>query len=107
MLIPLLALAAVANTAAADTMVYPVYNHDRVAGSMIVARHGDTVTVRYIYTDRNRGTRIEMRYLMHGDSAIWMERRPVLPNDQLGESDEPARSSWGFGSPNGGHANHY
>ena len=82
MLIPFVAaLFAAAN----DSTVYPVLNHDRPAGSMVVVRHGDSVTVRYIFTDRNRGTLIETRYLMRGDSVVWMESRPVLPNDQAGD----------------------
>jgi imidazolonepropionase-like amidohydrolase len=81
MLIPLLAAAVIA----ADSIVYPVYNHERLAGSMVVVRNGDSVRVRYIFTDRNRGTRVEMRYLMRGDSVVWLENRPILPNDEPGE----------------------
>jgi imidazolonepropionase-like amidohydrolase len=79
---PLLLAAAIA---ANDSIVYPVLNHGRVAGAMTVVRRGDTVTVRYVFTDRNRGTRIETRSVVQGDLVRWMETRPVLPNDQLGE----------------------
>jgi hypothetical protein len=70
---------------AADSTVYPVLNHGRLAGSMIVVKRGDSVTVRYVYTDRNRGTRVEMRYVIRGDSVRWAESRPVLPNEQTGD----------------------
>jgi len=50
-----------ATVAAADGTVYPVFNHERVAGSMIVKRSTDTVTVRYVFTDRNRGSRETLR----------------------------------------------
>jgi len=71
--------------AAADSTVYPVLNHDRVAGSMIVARHGDSVTVRYVFTDRNRGTRVETRYVMRGGALVHGENRPVLADDRAGD----------------------
>ena len=81
----MLTLLLAAAVAANDSTVYPVLNHGRVAGSMIVVKRGDSVTVRYVFTDRNRGTRVEMRYGLHGDSIRWAESRPVLPNDQVGE----------------------
>src|SRR5437764_1323756 len=68
----------------ADSTVYTVLNHDRPAGSMIVWRSGDSARVRYVFTDRNRGTRIEMRYLLRGDSAWLIERRPVLADETVG-----------------------
>jgi len=48
---------------ATDSTVYPVLNHDRSAGTMVVVRRGDSVTVRWVFTDRNRGVRIETRYV--------------------------------------------
>ncbi len=81
----LIALLASALFASADSTVYPVYNHDRLAGSMVVTRSGDSVRVRYIFTDRNRGTRTEVRYAMRGDSAWFMEYRPVLGDGRAGE----------------------
>ena len=48
--------------AAPDTVRYPVLNHGRRAGEMSVIHDGSNVVVRYIYTDRNRGQRIEGRY---------------------------------------------
>ena len=69
MLMTLLALLAAASlasplraTLAPDTVRYPVLNHGRVAGEMTVIRDGGSVVVRYIYTDRNRGQRVEARY---------------------------------------------
>ena len=81
----MLSLLFAASLAANDSTVYPVLNHGRPAGTMTVVRRGDSVTVRYVFTDRNRGTRVEMRYLMRGDSLLVIENRPLLPNDQPGE----------------------
>src|SRR5437016_3126137 len=82
MLIPLLIRLL---TAANDSTTYPVLNHDRPAGAMVVVRRGDSVTVRYVFTDRNRGTRVETRYVMRGDSLVSMESRPILANEQTGD----------------------
>jgi imidazolonepropionase-like amidohydrolase len=82
MLLPILAAAALA---AGDSTAYPVLNHGRVAGSMVVVHRGDTVTVRLVYTDRNRGARVETRYVMRHDSLIHAESRPVLANGDVGE----------------------
>ena len=57
-----LALLFTASIAAADTVTYPVLNHGRPAGEMIVIRSGDSVVVRYRHIDRNRGQRSETRY---------------------------------------------
>jgi imidazolonepropionase-like amidohydrolase len=81
----LTAILTAATLAATDSTMYPVLNHGRVAGSMIVTHRGDTVVVRYVFTDRNRGTRVETRYVLHGDSLIHAESRPVLPNEEAGE----------------------
>src|SRR5262245_1517819 len=81
-MLPLLLAAAIA---ANDSTVYPVLNHGRLAGSMIVVKRHDTVTVRYVFTDRNRGTRIETRSVMNGDVVRWFEERPVLANEQAGD----------------------
>ena len=82
MLLPILAAATLA---AGDSTVYPVLNHGRVAGSMVVVHRGDTVTVRLVYTDRNRGARVETRYVMRGDSLVHADSRPVLANGETGE----------------------
>src|SRR5262245_37500000 len=81
----MLELLLAATIAATDTTVYPVLNHGRVAGSMVVVRRGDTVTVRYVFTDRNRGTRVETRSVMNGDAIRWFETRPVLADEQAGD----------------------
>jgi hypothetical protein len=77
-------------TLAAQATVYPVYNHERPAGSMIVSRtaNGDSIRVRFVFTDRNRGARIEVLYRMHGDSVVGIESRPVLANGSVGEPTE-------------------
>jgi imidazolonepropionase-like amidohydrolase len=78
-------LAAATTLAAPDSIVYPVLNHDRPCGTMVVTRHGDSVRVRYIFTDRNRGTRMEMREVLHNDVIASLESRPVLPDDRAGD----------------------
>src|SRR3954462_11813350 len=80
-MIPLLLAAAIA----ADSTVYPVLNHDRPAGSMVVRRSGDTTDVRFVFTDRNRGTRSFVRYLTKNGSIVSTELRPVLLDDRLGD----------------------
>jgi imidazolonepropionase-like amidohydrolase len=70
---------------ATDSTVYPVLNHDRPAGSMVVVRHGDSVTVRWIFTDRNRGTRLETRYVLRDGRIVFSENRPILADDRSGE----------------------
>jgi imidazolonepropionase-like amidohydrolase len=72
---------------AAQEIVYPVYNHDRPAGSMVVSRpaNGDSVRVRWIFTDRNRGVRLDVRYHLRGDSVVGIESRPVLPDGSAGD----------------------
>jgi imidazolonepropionase-like amidohydrolase len=74
-----------ATLAADDSTVYPVLNHGRPAGSMVVARHGDTTTVRFVFTDRNRGTRAYSRYVTHDGRVLSIENRPILPDDRLGD----------------------
>ena len=74
-----------ATLSAADSTVYPVLNHDRTAGSMVVTRNGDTTNVRFVFTDRNRGTRVFSRYIIHDGRILSIENRPVLPDDRLGD----------------------
>ncbi|MBL0173040.1 MAG: amidohydrolase family protein [Gemmatimonadaceae bacterium] len=81
----LFAAAVAAAVPTPDSIVYPVINHDRTAGSMTVRRSGDTVTVRYVFTDRNRGTRTFVRYLTRQGRIVSTEIRPVLADDRLGE----------------------
>ena len=57
-----LTLAVAATTAAFDSTSYVVLNHGRRAGDMTVVTTGDSTVARWIFTDRNRGTRLETRY---------------------------------------------
>lgn len=82
-MIPLALAAALA--LAHDSTVYPVLNHDRPAGSMIVWRRGDSTTVRWVFTDRNRGTRLETRYVFRDGRIVFSENRPVLADDRSGD----------------------
>lgn len=66
-LIPLLAAATIAGS---DTTSYVVLNHGRWAGDLTVVHAGDSTVSRYIFTDRNRGTRIETRYRFGSDNAL-------------------------------------
>jgi imidazolonepropionase-like amidohydrolase len=77
--------AVVAAATSADSTVYTLLNHERPAGTMVVTRNGDSVRVRYIFTDRNRGTRIEMREVLHGDAVMSLESRSILPDDRTGD----------------------
>ena len=70
---------------ATDSTVYPVLNHDRSAGTMVVVRRGDSVTVRWIFTDRNRGARLETRYVFRDGRMVFLENRPILADDRSGE----------------------
>ena len=81
-MIPLLLAIAVA----ADSTVYAVMNHERVAGSMVVTHSGDTTTVRYVFTDRNRGSRNYVRYVNRDGHLAIIESRPVLLDDRIGDA---------------------
>src|SRR4051794_24031723 len=76
---------AAAAVISADSIVYPVLNHDRPAGAMVVTHTGDTIRVRYMFTDRNRGTRVEMREVLRGDTIVSLESRPVLADERAGD----------------------
>ena len=84
-MLTILALSFVAVAASGDSTSYPVLNHGRTAGSMTVVRRGDTVSVRYVFTDRNRGVRVATKYAMHGGRIVFAETRPVLSDGRLGE----------------------
>lgn len=74
---------------AADSTRWVVTNHGRTAGELVAVRHGDTVVTRYIYRDRNRGTRLENRYqLAPGGVLIAAEARPLRPDDTAGDAIE-------------------
>lgn len=87
MLLPVLAL--IAGAASADTTIWLVDNHGRRAGELTVVTKGDSVIARWIYTDRNRGGRVETRYLMGRDGRPnAAETRAVLPDGSAGEPTE-------------------
>lgn len=67
-----------------DSTIYPVYNHEREAGSMVVKRSGDTTTVRYVFTDRNRGSRLFVQYVDRAGKPVSREVRPILADETLG-----------------------
>ena len=70
MIAPLLSLLAAATFAASDTTSYVVLNHGRWAGDLVIVHAGDSTVSRWIFTDRNRGTRVETRYRFGGDKAL-------------------------------------
>ncbi len=82
-LFPLVALAASAITT--DTTRWIVSNHGREAGDLVVVRSPDSVVVRWVFTDRNRGTRLEMRYGLNAKGELVRgEQRPVLADGTSG-----------------------
>ena len=83
MLLPLLALAA--SAVATDTTRWIVSNHGREAGDLVVVRTADSAIVRWVFTDRNRGTRVEMRYQLNAKGDLVRgEQRPVLMDGAAG-----------------------
>ena len=65
-----LTLAVAATTAAFDSTSYVVLNHGRRAGDMTIVSQGDSTVARWIFTDRNRGTRLETRYRYNAAKQI-------------------------------------
>ena len=61
-------------SSAATTWI--VDNHERRAGALTVEQRGDTTVARWIYTDRNRGGRVETRTVRGLDGAVWVTRLP-------------------------------
>jgi len=102
----LLALLALAGSAlAADTTRWIVSNHGREAGDLVLVRTADSAIVRWVFTDRNRGTRLEMRYrLGPAGELLSGEQRPVRPDGTAGAPIDAfatsADSIW-FGLANG------
>ena len=74
---------------AALSASYMVSNHGREAGEMLVRTVGDSVVVRHVFTDRNRGGRVETRYRRDAAGA-WRsgESRPVLADGSAGPPTE-------------------
>lgn len=70
---------------AGDTTRYTVDNHGRRAGDLLVVTRGDSLVARWVFTDRNRGTRVETRYRLGPDGErLGGEQRPVLPDGTAG-----------------------
>ena len=87
MLLPVLAIATAVSSApiAADSSRWIVCNHGREAGDLVVVTRGDSAIVRFVFTDRNRGTRLEGRYRMDAKgNFIAGESRPVLADGSAG-----------------------
>ena len=84
-----LLLAVLSSAIAPDTTRYVVTNHGRPAGEMLVVRDGESLVVRYYYTDRNRGQRVETRYRLNarGD-VVSAEARPLGADFRAGEPQE-------------------
>src|ERR1039457_6019642 len=81
-----LTLAAAALMAASDSTTYVVLNHGRGAGGMIIVTAGDSTVVRWIFVDRNRGTRVETRYRFSADRhLISADARQVAADGHAGD----------------------
>ena len=81
-----LVAAAAATIAASDSSSYVVLNHGRRAGDMVIVSAGDSTVVRWIYVDRNRGTRIETRYRFGADKRLTSsDVRQIAANGQAPE----------------------
>lgn len=117
-MLPLLTIAAAVSLftapVAPDSTRYPILNHGRLAGEMLVIRDGASVVVRYIYTDRNRGQRIESRYRLSpaGDMTAFEMRainadgtsgEPTMQYEVVGDSAKwTMQGPGGRGGNNGG-----
>ena len=89
MITTFLTLAAAAMMAASDTTTYVVLNHGRGAGGMVIVKAGDSTVVRWIFVDRNRGTRVETRYRYAADGHLLSaESRPIAASGQAGDPME-------------------
>ncbi len=83
MLLPLLLAVAV------DTTTWAVDNHGRRAGDLVLTTRADTLVARFIYTDRNRGGRVETRTVVGPDGRVrHAESRAVLADGTAGEPTE-------------------
>ncbi|MBM3907668.1 MAG: amidohydrolase family protein [Gemmatimonadetes bacterium] len=101
MLLPLLALAGA--LLPTDSTRWIVSNHGREAGDLVVVRTADSAIVRWVFTDRNRGTRVEMRYRLNANGEpVSGEQRPVLADGTAGTPTDGfevgADSVW-YGTP--------
>ncbi|HLA90157.1 MAG TPA: amidohydrolase family protein [Gemmatimonadaceae bacterium] len=87
LLAPAAGLAAI--PVAGDSTTWVILNHGRPAGDLVVVRNGDSLVVRYIFVDRNRGTRLETRYRLapNGD-VLGGESRPIGADGRAGDPSE-------------------
>jgi imidazolonepropionase-like amidohydrolase len=89
LLTPVLLLTSLGALVAPDTTRYVVVNHGRPAGEMLVVRDGASLVVRYYYTDRNRGQRVETRYrLTARGEVLAAEARPLGADFRVGDVTE-------------------
>lgn len=85
---------AVAPVPAADSARWIVSNHGREAGDLVVTSRRDSVIARWVFTDRNRGTRLETRYRVGADGRpVSGEARPVLADGSVGDPTEAFSST--------------
>ncbi len=85
-----LAAAAAASIGASDTTSYVVLNHGRRAGDMVIVSQGDSTIVRWIFVDRNRGTRVESRYRFGSDKhLVSADSRGIAPD---GHATDPVEA---------------
>jgi len=71
----LLLLAAALQLPTRDSLDYVVWNHGRRAGEMQLVRSGDSVAVRYLHIDRQRGPRVEGFYRLDSGRPVRGEVR--------------------------------
>ena len=77
------------SAAAADSSRWVVTNHGRPAGEMVATTRDDSLVVRFVFRDRNRGTRIETRYRRSDSGALLGgESRPILGGGEVGQPSE-------------------
>jgi imidazolonepropionase-like amidohydrolase len=82
-------LAAFLLATAPDSTRWIVSNHGREAGDLVVTTRGDSITARWVFTDRQRGTRVETRYRVGRDGRFLSgESRPVLADGSVGAPTE-------------------
>lgn len=87
-------LLTIATAPATDSARWIVSNHGREAGDLVVTTRGDSVIARWVFTDRNRGTRLETRYRVGANGRpVSGESRPVLADGAVGEPTEAFTST--------------